>query len=82
MSYKQNTTNKSESKTPSGTIFKKAMEIHENTPPHHKKDVTEQVARHEMIAEAAYYSAERCGFNSGDEIQDWLEAEAEIDKTL
>ncbi|MEK7842834.1 MAG: DUF2934 domain-containing protein [Pseudomonadota bacterium] len=35
--------------------------------------------RQEMIAIAAYYRAERRGFNGGDAMQDWLEAEAEID---
>ena len=34
--------------------------------------------RHEMIAIAAYYRAERRGFNGGDAMLDWLEAEAEI----
>ncbi|MCZ6897486.1 MAG: DUF2934 domain-containing protein [Betaproteobacteria bacterium] len=37
--------------------------------------------RQQRIATAAYYRAEHRGFNSGDEIQDWLEAEAEIDNT-
>ncbi len=32
-----------------------------------------------MIATAAYYQAEKRGFNGGDEIQDWLEAESELD---
>lgn len=31
-----------------------------------------------MIAEAAYYRAERRGFHTGYEIEDWLAAEAEI----
>lgn len=31
-----------------------------------------------MIAEAAYYKAEKRGFKSGNEIQDWLEAEKEV----
>lgn len=31
-----------------------------------------------MIQEAAYYRAERRGFGCGDEVNDWLEAEAEI----
>ncbi len=31
-----------------------------------------------MIAEAAYYRAERRGFHEGYEIEDWLAAEAEI----
>lgn len=34
--------------------------------------------RHRMIAEAAYFLAERRGFSGGDPVQDWLEAEAEI----
>lgn len=37
---------------------------------------------HQMIAEAAYYHAEARGFEGGQEMDDWLEAEAEIDKTL
>ena len=32
-----------------------------------------------MIAEAAYYSAERRGFEPGHELEDWLDAEARID---
>ncbi len=32
-----------------------------------------------MIAEAAYYRALRRGFASGGEVQDWLEAEADVD---
>jgi hypothetical protein len=32
-----------------------------------------------MIAKAAYYRAEQRGFNGDSEMQDWLEAEAEID---
>lgn len=35
--------------------------------------------RHQMIAEAAYYRAERRGFQEGNVLQDWLEAEREID---
>ena len=35
-----------------------------------------------MIAEAAYLRAERRGFDSGSELDDWLEAEAEIDALL
>lgn len=34
--------------------------------------------RHQMIAEAAYYLAERRGCAPGDPLQDWLEAEAEV----
>ena len=35
-----------------------------------------------MIAEAAYFKAERRGFNGGDAVRDWCEAEAEIDAQL
>ena len=38
--------------------------------------------RRRMIAESAYYRAERRGFRSGGEEQDWLEAEAEVDQML
>ncbi|HZD53475.1 MAG TPA: DUF2934 domain-containing protein [Woeseiaceae bacterium] len=35
--------------------------------------------REQMIAEAAYFRAERRGFEGGDPLIDWLEAEAEIE---
>lgn len=38
--------------------------------------------RQDMISTAAYYRAERRGFNGGDEVQDWLDAEAEVDAML
>ena len=38
--------------------------------------------RTRMIAEAAYYRAESRGFTGGDPLQDWLDAEAEIDRIL
>jgi hypothetical protein len=39
-------------------------------------------ARNEMVARAAYFRAERRGFAEGCALQDWLEAEAEIDSML
>jgi hypothetical protein len=39
-------------------------------------------ARQLMIAEAAYYCAERRGFAPGGELQDWLEAEAQLKAAL
>ncbi len=39
-------------------------------------------ARRTMIAEAAYYHAERRGFAPGGEEHDWLRAEAEVDSLL
>ena len=38
--------------------------------------------RRAMIAEAAYFHAERRGFAPGGEVQDWLSAEAEVDALL
>jgi hypothetical protein len=34
--------------------------------------------RHAMIAEAAYFRAERRGFAPGFEMQDWLQSEVEV----
>lgn len=39
-------------------------------------------ARWRMIAEAAYFKAQRRGFAGGDTKRDWAEAEAEIDAWL
>jgi hypothetical protein len=39
-------------------------------------------ARRAMIAEAAYLRAERRGFATGNEEEDWLAAEAEVDALL
>jgi hypothetical protein len=44
-------------------------------------EVTPEERAH-MIAEAAYYRAERRGFAPGHELEDWLAAEAEIDREL
>lgn len=38
--------------------------------------------RRRMIAEAAYYRAEKRGFKGGDAMSDWLDAEHEIDSML
>ena len=35
-------------------------------------------AQHAMIAAAAYFRAERRGFEPGHELEDWLAAEAEV----
>lgn len=35
-------------------------------------------ALHEMIADAAYFRAEKRGFEAGHEVDDWLAAEEEI----
>jgi hypothetical protein len=38
--------------------------------------------RRQLIAEAAYFRAERRGFVGGDPVRDWCEAEAEIESRL
>lgn len=38
------------------------------------------VERRERVATAAYYNAERRGFQAGGEVDDWLEAEKQIDR--
>ncbi|MEW6353078.1 MAG: DUF2934 domain-containing protein [Pseudomonadota bacterium] len=63
---------------------KKALSIVENSAAAeaeiHKTVTPEE--RERMIAEAAYYRAERRAFQGGDPDLDWLEAEAEIDRKL
>jgi hypothetical protein len=36
--------------------------------------------RHELIAKAAYFRAQRRGFRAGHELEDWLAAEAEVEQ--
>ena len=38
--------------------------------------------RHQMIAQAAYFRAQRRGFEPGHELEDWLAAETEVDTGL
>jgi len=42
---------------------------------------TEKAERHQRIAVAAYYRAEKRGFTPGGAEQDWLEAERELAQT-
>jgi hypothetical protein len=42
----------------------------------------DQDARRSLIAQAAYYRAERRGFQPGHEAEDWLAAEHEVDTAL
>ena len=41
-----------------------------------------QEQRRQLIATAAYLRAEKRGFNGGDPVEDWLQAESEIDTML
>jgi len=44
--------------------------------------VLSQDERRQMIADAAYYRAERRGFAPGSEVEDWLAAEKEVMERL
>lgn len=46
-----------------------------------RNEISEDMRR-SMIAQAAYLRAERRGFTGGDEVEDWLAAEAEVDALL
>lgn len=43
---------------------------------------TREASREAMIAEAAYFRSAHRGFEPGHEVDDWLAAEAEIDRAL
>jgi Protein of unknown function (DUF2934) len=47
-----------------------------------KMDPIRQLERREMIAREAYLLAEQRGFDGGDPVADWLEAEAVVDRML
>jgi hypothetical protein len=38
--------------------------------------------KHQLIAKAAYFRAEQRSFSPGRELEDWLEAEAEVEKNI
>ena len=38
--------------------------------------------KHQMVSEAAYYIAEKRGFTNGDPVDDWIEAETQIESLL
>ena len=52
------------------------------TPRKKKRPVITPEVRHQMIAEAAYYLAEKRNFQGGDPVTDWLQAETMIEQIL
>jgi len=40
------------------------------------------IRREQLISEAAYYKAEQRGFQPGNEMADWFEAESDVDRML
>lgn len=47
-----------------------------------EEDSAQACPREQMIAEAAYYLAEQRGFVPGNEVSDWLLAEADVERAL
>ena len=60
----------------------KAKPLNSKTAAKPKKAMVTPEQRLEMISEAAYYRAERQGFEGVDANRDWLEAEEEINEML
>ena len=44
--------------------------------------VDDAEAKRRLIAELAYFAAERRGFSPGYELDDWLEAEQEVESSI
>jgi hypothetical protein len=59
------------------TAAKRASSGRNQAPPQVDSDI-----RHAMIAQAAYFRAERRGFEDGSQLDDWFEAEREISRIL
>mgnify|MGYP000509970182 CR=1 FL=1 len=65
-------------RTPTSTASARSPEIKAN-------ESTRSISaeeRYRLIAEAAYYRAEKRGFQGGDPNQDWIQAEKEVDAKL
>jgi hypothetical protein len=44
--------------------------------------IRDAAAKHEQISELAYFVAEQRGFSPGYELDDWLQAEQELESSL
>ena len=45
-------------------------------------EIGEEEARRRLIADIAYFAAERRGFSPGYELDDWLQAEQEVEASI
>ena len=79
MSRKPSTASKPDPIGPAGTIVSKSVANRRSVPNKQAQSVANRLDRQQLIAIAAYYRAARRGFEGGYEVQDWLEAEVEID---
>lgn len=64
---------------PAEVIVSRSVASLRSISPNQVQRVTNRPDRQKQIATAAYYRAARRGFDGGCEIQDWLEAEVEVD---
>ena len=80
MSRKFSTSSRSKSTDIADVSVRKDVRRTKKTLSKNLKNIDKVEDRKESIAIAAYYKAEKRGFKSGGETQDWLEAEAAIDR--
>ena len=80
MSQKSNISSRSKSTDLADTIGSNKVRKARKASSKNLKNIDRAEDRKERIAVAAYYKAEKRGFKNGDETQDWLEAEATVDK--
>ncbi len=79
MSSKRIKASKHDPAGPAEVIVSKSVANLRSVPPKQVQSLTNRLDRQQLIATAAYYRSVRRGFDGGYEVQDWLEAEAEID---
>lgn len=65
-------------RTPTSSASARSLEVKANDS---ARSITAE-ERYKLIAEAAYYRAEKRGFQGGDPDQDWIQAEKEIEAKL
>lgn len=74
------TTRATAPKTPASSTPSAATDV-VPTPPAAPREISPE-ERYSMIATAAYFRAQSRGFAPGHEVQDWLDAQAEVDGEL
>jgi len=79
MSSKPIAASKHDPAGPAETIVSKSVANLRSVPSKQAQYLADSLDRQQLIAMAAFYRAVRRGFEGGYEVQDWLEAEAEID---
>ena len=80
MSQKSNKSSKQKLTVPAEVIVSNTARKVRRTRSRNLHDIDKAEDRRDRIAVAAYYRSEKRGFESGGENQDWLEAEAIVDK--